>query len=279
MHLSRRIRASMFACMALWQVIGGPVSGSWAQGSADFVGDVNCFDIAPGELLCVINGRTFINGVPVDDVGGSAGGPRYVPYERIIVQADGTRCLTTGWRPVTDPTVPDGAYQVSDVDFTNVLAGVPPPCPEQAGEAISPRTIAVRHWKEIPLPIPRPHIAPGWGITGKRAFLETNGTTTYTHTSPTPLGQLRIVATGRYVVDWGDGETSGPHSGEGGPWPDGDITHDYGWAGTYDVVVTERWSATWQIGAAGGVLHELETTGRIDDFLVRELQAVVISRS
>lgn len=255
-----------------------------ALGDITAPGYVNCWPLSGGRVACEIDGKTYIDGVlvesdrPVTDAEAGSG-RRFVPYERLTTGPDGQPCVTTGWREVTDPTVPDGAYQVSDVDFTNVLAGVPPPCPEQAGEAISPRTIAVRHWEEIPLPIPRPHIAPGWGITGKRAFLETNGTTTYTHTSPTPLGQLRIVATGRYVVDWGDGETSGPHSGEGGPWPDGDITHDYGWAGTYDVVVTERWSATWQIGAAGGVLHELETTGRIDDFLVRELQAVVISRS
>ena len=187
--------------------------------------------------------------------------------------------MTTGWRPVTDPSVPDGIYQIPDADFTNVLAFVDrPPCPEPAGQAVSPRAIAVRHWEEIPLPKPNPRIAPGWGITGKLAYLETNGTTTYTHTSPTPLGELRIVARGRYVVDWGDGEESGPHSSEGGPWPEGDITHDYLWAGTYDVVVTERWTATWQIGATGGVLHELETIGRIDDFVVREIQAVVVAR-
>ncbi|MFP5319205.1 MAG: hypothetical protein ACLGI2_13065, partial [Acidimicrobiia bacterium] len=205
--------------------------------------------------------------------------PRYVPYEALGTGPDGRSCLTTGWRPVTDPSVPDGVYQVSDLDTNNFLALMnAPPCPERPGEAISPRTIAVRHWEEIPLPKPNPRIAPGWGITGKLAYLETNGTTTYTHTSPTPLGELRIVARGRYEVAWGDGEESGPYSREGGPWPDGTITHDYLWAGTYDVEVTERWTATWQIGSARGVLHELETSGRIDDFVVREIQAVVVSQ-
>ncbi len=62
--------------------------------------------------------------------------------------------------------------------------------------------------------------------------------------------------------------------GEGGPWPDGRITHQYTDVGIYDVVVTERWTATWRLGAASGSLAELRTTGRIDDFPVEQIQAV-----
>lgn len=273
--MNSRLRVSVIAWLAsCLTVVASPVE-ALAQTPEDLTGDGNCIEVAQGEVLCVVNGRSYVNGIAVDSTDTTPSAARYVPYERIIVQADGTRCTTTGWREVTDPTVPDGVYQISDLDFTNVLAGLPPPCPEQPGAAVSPRTIAVRHWEQIPLPKPNPRIAPGWGITGKLAYLETNGTMTYTHTSPTPLGELRIVARGRYEVDWGDGEESGPYSREGGPWPDGTITHDYLWAGTYDVEVTERWTATWQIGSARGLLHELETTGRIDDFRVREIQAVV----
>ncbi len=135
--------------------------------------------------------------------------------------------------------------------------------------------IAMRYWEEVPLPRPRPHIAPGWGITGKLAYLETNGELRQVYTNATPFGPLEIVATGRYVIDWGDGETSGPFGFEGRPWPDGQITHEYVWTGHYDIVVTQRWTATWSLGGESGTLRELRTTGRIDDFEVRQVQAVI----
>jgi hypothetical protein len=145
------------------------------------------------------------------------------------------------------------------------------PAPDTAG------TLAIRYWRSIPLPKPEPHIAPGRAITGLLAYLETRGSTTYTYTEPdTPFGPLTIVATGKYYVDWGDGTRTGPHSREGGPWPDGRITHEYINIGDYDVVVTERWTATWSFGAESGVLDELRTVGRIEDFPVQQIQAVVI---
>jgi hypothetical protein len=139
----------------------------------------------------------------------------------------------------------------------------------------SPAAIAARYWERIPLPIPAPHIAPGWAITGKLAYLETNGELRQVYTNSTIFGPLEIVATGGYYVDWGDGETTGPYRVEGKPWPDGQITHEYIWTGHYDIVVTERWTATWSLGGQSGTLRELRTTGRIDDFEVRQVQAVI----
>ncbi len=135
--------------------------------------------------------------------------------------------------------------------------------------------VARRYWEEIPLPVPRPRIAPGRAITGKLAYLETNGEIRYVYTNNTVFGPLQIVATGSYTVAWGDGESSGPHSYEGKPWPDGRITHVYQKVGAYDVVVTEAWTATWRLGGQTGVLRELRTTGRIDDFPVEQIQAVI----
>jgi hypothetical protein len=254
-----------------------------ATAALDLAPSAQCFRLADGRMRCVINGIVHIDGIPIETLSGESlaasepSGPRHVPYERIVTQPDGSQCVTTGWRAVTDESVPDALYQIPDREIGNIFAQYEP-CPEEPGTAISPRTIAIRHWETIALPAPKPHIAPGWGITGKLAYLETNGTTTHTHTSPTPLGELRIEATGVYHVDWGDGEKSGPHRREGAPWPNGTITHDYIWAGTYDVVVTQQWTATWRIGPHSGVLHELRTTGRIDDFEVRQIQAVIVAR-
>ncbi|MDQ4069332.1 MAG: hypothetical protein M3203_07665 [Actinomycetota bacterium] len=105
--------------------------------------------------------------------------------------------------------------------------------------------------------------------------METNGETRHVYTNSTVFGPLQIVATGSYTIDWGDGETSGPYPFEGKPWPDGKITHEYQNVGNHDIVVTERWTANWSLGGQSGVLRTLETTGRIDDFPVEQIQAVI----
>ncbi len=191
---------------------------------------------------------------------------------------DGQACLSTGHRalqPGEDAGLA-GAAGRSARDASNILAPYPP-CPARRGaqsQEVSPAEYAARFWREVPLPKPGPRIAPGRAITGKLAYLETRGELTHTYSQSTPIGPLEITARGRYYVDWGDGTTTGPHDTEGGPWPDGRITHQYTDVGIYDVVVTERWTATWRLGAASGSLAELRTTGRIDDFPVEQIQAV-----
>lgn len=229
--------------------------------------------------------------VPVSGAGGGgasrfSSGPRttYVPYDRLGIGPDGQGCVTTGYAP--EGTTPSDRVR-TDLVTQNILDthGLPleyPPCPEQPrapGElapAETPSMIARRYWERIPLPRPRPTIAPGRAITGKLAFLETRGEVAHTYTTDTAFGPLEIVARGAYAVDWGDGETSGPHSFEGKPWPHGQITHDYLNVGSYDIVVTERWTANWRLGGESGVLRTLQTTGRIEDFPVEQLQAVIV---
>jgi len=169
--------------------------------------------------------------------------------------------------PGAEPVYPPGTFDPL-IEY--------PPCVSDPTLAADPAAIAFLHWEQqVPLPAPRPYVAPGWAITGKLAYMETRGQTAFTYTKTTETGVLTIVATGKYDVDWGDGEFSGPHSVEGKAWPDGEITHDYIWSGTYDIVVTQRWTATWSLNGRSGVLRELRTTGRIDDFPVRQIQAVV----
>ena len=222
---------------------------------------------------------------PLSSGSARASTTHYVPYSQLTTGPDGQPCVTTAWRaegsapvneapseaPRPDRTTGDGTYSVYYDTY--------PPCPNQpappAGQSEPPDAIAARYWEDIPLPKPRPHIAPGWAITGKLAYLETNGELSHTYVKDTAIGPLEIRATGRYYVDWGDGESSGPHSVEGRPWPDGEITHDYIWARTYDILVTERWTATWRLAGASGTLRELRTTALIDDFPARQIQAVI----
>lgn len=216
----------------------------------------------------------------------SGSGPMktYLPYDKIMVGANGQPCIGTGYyeegtaapRPVQGPTeIEEGPGNSSS------LYSSAPPCPPQArpagqtGPEETPAMVARRYWEEVALPNPRPEIKPGRAITGKLAYLETNGKIEKTYTNSTIFGPLEILATGFYSVDWGDGETSGPHAFEGEPWPDGSITHEYQSVGTYDIVVTERWTAVWRLGGQSGVLRTLQTAGRIADFPVQQIQAVI----
>jgi hypothetical protein len=225
-----------------------------------------------------------------NDTPAQAGGPaathassapsnvRWEPTPRLADLADGTVCSRMEYRPVpADSPEPEFPWDPSTVTVSH--AGVPAyPCPA------APRSpqdtaiaVAMRAWEEVPLPVPKPQIAPGRAITGKWAYLETRGQTRFEFQKVTEVGTLHIRAMGAYSVDWGDGEKSGPHTVEGKPWPEGEIRHDYLWVGSYDVVVTERWTATWQLGPWSGTLRSLQTAGRIDDFPVQQIQAVIRS--
>ena len=200
-----------------------------------------------------------------------------------MVDAQGEPCIGTGYyesgssfpRPVEGLTdTEQGPGNISS------LYDTAPPCPltpRATGEnqVETPAMLARRFWEEVDLPKPKPRVAPGRAITGKLAYLETHGEVTQIHTKDTVFGPLAIVARGSYTVDWGDGATSGPFSFEGRPWPVGEITHDYLRVGSYDIIVTENWTANWQLGGNSGVLRTLQTSGRIDDFPVQQIQAVI----
>ena len=201
--------------------------------------------------------------------------PRVVYVDDMSVGPDGRSCLRSRAVPL-----PEGTSLTPGTDFGNISGSLlvdTPRCPPEPGEeaVIDPRVLAMEGWEEVVLPKPQPYIAPGWAITGKYAYLETRGQLRHEFTKGTPIGPLQITATGRYYVDWGDGERTGPHSAEGGPWPDGEITHTYIDVGHYDVLVTEEWTAKWSLGPASGSLSGQRTVGRIDDFRVEQLQVVV----
>jgi hypothetical protein len=247
--------------------------------------DAHCNAVGPDRQPTTVLATTA--GAP--RVSGASSGPaiQYVPYDRLTTGPDGQACVTTGYvekgvQP-TDAVPPDPSSQDLVAAHSNVFAEYPP-CPQQpaqpggptgAAPAETPAMVAARYWELITLPKPQPAIAPGRAITGKMAYLETRGELTHTYTNATAFGTLVIVAKGSYTIDWGDGETTGPHSVEGKAWPDGNITHGYKDVGSYDVVVRERWIANWSLGGASGVLRTLQTTGRIDDFPVEQIQAVI----
>lgn len=138
----------------------------------------------------------------------------------------------------------------------------------------TPGEVAEPFVRTIPLPVPSPEIDPGYNITGLVAYLETKNTTTHSVDGDTVLGPIGVTARGAYYVSWGDGTPEqGPYAFEGGPYPNGRITHLYERKGTYTVTVREVWQADWQLGGDSGTVTGLQTTASIP-LEVRELQAV-----
>jgi hypothetical protein len=187
----------------------------------------------------------------------------------------GALCITVVTVPVstTTPTV-----DLLDRLWFSLLASHRL-CPGiTAPPTIAPAIAAEAFWRTIPLPVPHPHVAPGWAITGKPSYLETNGTLhPATWTTTTPLGPLRITAAGAYFVDWGDpaGSWAGPYADEGAPWPNGTITHTYDNVGSYAITVRELWTARWQMGGQSGQLSQLQTQAVIPNFNAQQIQAVI----
>lgn len=164
-----------------------------------------------------------------------------------------------------------------------VVAGTPgaPSCPKPAPAAANPTTLAQQFWQTIDLPVPRPSIPPGYAITGKQAYLVTQGTT---HPAPfvrqTPVGRLTVTAVGSYVVNWGDGSSptwTGPYDEEGQPWPNGQIIHTFDDAGYFNVQVVENWTATWTLAGQTGHLAGLRTSASVRHFHAEQVEAINVN--
>lgn len=168
------------------------------------------------------------------------------------------------------------AAAVSSLTLGAVTAtGMPGGCPAGTVQ-VPPELVALSFWEQADLPAPAPHIAPGWMITGMRAYLEANSSTTAHFEYDTPFGPLVIDArAAELVVDWGDGTGRERYESLGGPWPDGDVVHIYADKGSVDVTATQDWTATWTLAGANGTLGGMRTSGSIDNLQLRELEAVL----
>jgi hypothetical protein len=201
--------------------------------------------------------------------------PRVYSARELILSADaaGQPCVSTVRRTFATPEEAASFGSRQEAAWATIVGNYGL-CPGVTLPQADPAILAEVFWGEVLLPKPAPKIEPGWAMTGRLAYLETQAPLTQTFTRDTPLGPLTITATGEFLVDWGDGTRTGPHQDAGAPWPDGRITHGYTRATTLDVVVTEQWRATWALAGRTGDLTALRTEGRIQDLPVREVQAV-----
>lgn len=257
--------AVLFGLLAMTLTPSGP---AWADSSSNGSCDITDFGAA---VLC---GGGYVTPAPAAATPSSSHNESPPTTRPVLVEyvANGPNgaCLAFG-----PPSQSNSA--VSDWLSTLQL----PPCPAtpQRLAPINPAALAVNFWRTIPLPVPQPSIPPGYAITGKPAYLVTNGQTSPApYVESTPLGQLTVTAHGSYSVDWGDGSSptwTGPYSAEGEAWPNGSISHTYDQVGTVTIVVREAWTATWSLAGASGVLGGLQTTATISDYPVQQEQAVI----
>lgn len=221
-------------------------------------------------------------GAPGRSGRGGRGQPRpevfYGDFPALVTRPDGSFCIRVVRRPYSEFETA-AEYEVRQeqrwMELTRryqLCAGTPPP-------ARSPAAQAADYWRvlgEDLLPRPVPRIQPGFMLAGQLAYLESGSRLAVSFQHPTPLGLLVVDAASEVWVDWGDGgAVEGPFDDVGAPWPAGRITHYWTETRTYDIRVYQRWSARWRLGAATGELEGLVTEGLIDDFPVRELQAVI----
>jgi hypothetical protein len=216
---------------------------------------------------------------------GDDGGPvgpsePLVPYVTTD-NVDGLPCIRSGYvrlSRVGDGTLTEEQATVAAAAAVASLIGLGlGPCPDAPVVPFTPELYALAYLRAIELPVPAPRIDPGVMLVGLESFLEVGSPITYDLGEPgTPFGPATFTFSSTVTVDWGDGEVTGPVASAGGPYPDGDLRHVYTRQGSYDVVVTQDWTATWQIGAESGTIDGLQTTGTLAGFPVQEREAVIV---
>lgn len=185
-------------------------------------------------------------------------------------------------RSTTDAAVARGANDARWLSaFANANGSAKAECPEPVRPPVrrTPAQVADEaarsFWDVRILPDPVLKVVPGYALTGKPVYLQIDGPREQRFEVANPLGaDVAITAQSHYEVDWGDRSPRTTTSSNGGPWPDGDVTHTYTHVSpATTITVTQVWSATWTAGAATGNLRGLRTTGSLT-VPVMQVQAV-----
>jgi len=156
-------------------------------------------------------------------------------------------------------------------------AAPPPPTPLQAANEA--------WYKEVVLPDPSLRTSPPRTLTGLDTFLTIGGRQNVSW-SGTALGyQVRLEVSSTYDVDWGDPRPDGSTANgraritgttsQGGPYPNGDLRHQYIERGSATIRVTQRWTAHWWAGGESGTLADRLLTSSSLSLPIDELQAVI----
>jgi hypothetical protein len=214
----------------------------------------------------------------------------WVTYPVVSTGPDGAPCIGTSGEWAADEDEADAIRLAQGREFffiyeRDAADGPIANCPDAGPGApgVPPQTLRAR--VQTLLPDFDPWIAPGWGLTGQRAYLETRGTLRF---GPQTLTldfevltlDIEIDASSRFTVDWGEGTVTGPIEDVGAPWPHGAISHVYTHTGIYDVVITQTWTVRYRPATAPPAPPSpwseltVDLTRTIEDFDVDQVQPV-----
>ncbi len=140
-------------------------------------------------------------------------------------------------------------------------------------------------WWETTLPDPTMATSPPTGaITGLDMFLSIGGPQKVTFDVPSLGYIVHLDVNSTYDVDWGDPAPDGSaigakvtrgHRTQGGPYPNGDLRHQYIDRGAPTITVTQRWTASWTAGGESGTISDVLFTDATSTIAVQEIQAVI----
>ncbi|MEO5678933.1 MAG: hypothetical protein ABIS47_04610, partial [Acidimicrobiales bacterium] len=162
---------------------------------------------------------------------------------------------------------------------TGGAAPAPPPPPTPADAAAQ-----VWSWETT---LPEPSLAtspPDGAITGLDLYLTIGGSQTMVYDVPALGYMVHLDVSSVYDVDWGDPHPDASptgravtrnHPNQGGPYPRGDLRHQYIDRGSMTITVTQKWTARWTAGGESGTIEDRLATSASHTFPVREIQAVI----
>jgi hypothetical protein len=106
-----------------------------------------------------------------------------------------------------------------------------------------------------------PQPANGPWLVNTASYFAASGTGPLSGTFGPAGARLTISATPTYVWAWGDGSEPYQTTSRGGPYPDGDVHHEYTAPGSRTVTLTTRWAATFTVATAIGTFGPYDVPG------------------
>lgn len=218
-------------------------------------------------------------------------------FDTVVDDGNGGWCRATG-SALVSPQDAEAAQRRFDQDAIRYDQNGPdglvviPPCPPGTIDTIDVEP-ALAFADEVisQLPAPQPSINGERAITGLRTWLDTARPGTDPDSPMTRQFRRRldlqvavlpvtITAKASYVVDWGDGTTTGPHDVPGGLYHDGqpgpdDVTHTYvDLTTTNQLTVTDSWVVTVEIPGEDPIILDTTTTPVTLEFPINEVRSV-----
>ena len=187
-----------------------------------------------------------------------------------------------------------GSYLFGDPHDVRDVSAIPD-CPSAAARGNrgrpappppSARDAAFQAWYwETKLPDPSLVTSPPNGaVAGLDLYLSIGGPQELTLDVPALGYVVHLEVASVYDISWGDPQPDGStlgravttnHPTRGGPYPTGDLRHQYIHRGTATIEVIQKWTARWSANGESGTIADRLATSSTVTIPVQEIQAVI----